>query len=364
MTSSSVDDYYAILGLSRTATAEEIKRRFRKLARECHPDVAGNDPEAVERFTRIRRAYETLIDPEARDRYDNPPVRRSRTFYRRRWRPPGGFQFDGLHNGPSPGDTTSRPKSSVRDRFRDPGNNLDLEDIFSDFGGKRRPPPRPTSSSRRTASPPPRDDESPPDPGDDIQLKVRVGERIARMGGTVTVNYNRMKRGEQGTTLFRYNEIYDLRVPPGTPHGALLRVPRMGSAGVAGGPYGDLICDVDVVPERVRTAPPPRPPPGPPPRAKSVDEAAGGDGDERVVPISITEALLGGRIEVDTPKGRVRLSVPPGTSSDTRLRLRGRGKGGRDLYVRLQIVVPRTLDAESRQLIERFAELNPDSPRD
>ena len=78
----------------------------------------------------------------------------------------------------------------------------------------------------------------------------------------------------------------------------------------------------------------------------------------------MVEALLGGRVEVTTPGGRVRLSLPPGTSSGTRLRLRGRGAGGADVYVRVRIVVPKSLDAESRSLIERFAELNPDSPRD
>jgi curved DNA-binding protein len=82
-----------------------------------------------------------------------------------------------------------------------------------------------------------------------------------------------------------------------------------------------------------------------------------------VVPITVVDALLGGRIEVDTPAGRVRVGVPPCTDSGTRLRLKGKGAGGADLFVELKIVTPRSLDAESRELIERFAALNPMDPR-
>ena len=85
--------------------------------------------------------------------------------------------------------------------------------------------------------------------------------------------------------------------------------------------------------------------------------------EEQVLEISITEALLGGRVELETPGGRVRLTLPPCTSSDKRFRLRKKGTGEQDLYVRVRIVTPRTLDDESRDLIERFAELNPDDPR-
>ena len=125
--SSARPDYYAILGVSKDAEAAEIKKKFRRLARECHPDVAGDDPQAAARFTQLREAYETLIDPVRRDRYDNPPQRR--TFYRTSWRPPGGNQFGGMGEGSNAG------RRSSRQRWRDPANNLDLDDIFSDLAG-------------------------------------------------------------------------------------------------------------------------------------------------------------------------------------------------------------------------------------
>ncbi len=102
----------------------------------------------------------------------------------------------------------------------------------------------------------------------------------------------------------------------------------------------------------LRLAPPPNPTP---------DSRA--SADTRIVPVSFVEAVLGGRIEVPTGKGKVRIMVPPGSSSGTRLRLRGRGHNGGDLYVVLKIIVPRDLDEESRGLIQRFAELNPMDPR-
>ena len=355
--SSERPDYYAILGVARDADTAEIKKKFRRLARECHPDIAGDDPQAASRFTELREAYETLIDPIRRDRYDNPPQRR--TFYRQSWRPPGGNRFGGMGNAEDSG------RRASRQRWRDPSNNLDLNDIFGKVSGKK--PDRKTgSASADTASSSGdftagnvrmnvggRASDS-PRAGEVISFPVDVSERVARLGGTVTLNYLRFKRSERGSNLFRYNEIYDLRIIPGTRSGEEIRIPRMGNAGPRGGEYGDLLCTVRVITER-------------------------GGGDERLhrdsphaaqtsgdldLPISITEALLGGRVEVSTPGGRVRLTVPPCTSSGTRLRLRGRGVGGEDLYVRLRIVVPDMLDARSRQLIEQFAELNPSSPRE
>ena len=391
MSSTPVDDYYSILGVARDASADEIKRNFRRLARECHPDVAGDDPETVARFTRIREAYETLSDPKKRDAYDNPPRRTAGgMFYRKRWRPPGGHHFDGLHHGDANA-TPRRAAKTARERLNDPNNNLDLEDIFSDLGsaprkkpstarGRRAPDPRDTVRSvgeglrdmmnNASAAPPgpgqgarssqrttPRNHtrhrrEAPP--GEDIMLTVDVPGRVARSGGTITVSYPRHKRGERSDTLFRYSEIHDLRVPSGVRDGHTLRVTKMGHAGASGGPYGDLVCQLRLVHDT-------------PPKAAADTRTGRGTGaaadDDKVVPISLVEALLGGRVDVDTPGGRVRITVPAGTSSGTRMRLRGRGERGGDLFVRLRIVVPRTLDDESRALIERFAALNPDSPR-
>ena len=211
-------------------------------------------------------------------------------------------------------------------------------------------------------------------------MKVDVPQGISDRGGTITLRYPRLRRGDDGQSLHRYDEIHDLRVPPGVRRGDTLRVPGMGDAGDGGGPYGDLVCDLTVVPGEVadepqfhrghrrRTHHGPPPPPGAPgstgaPGGRAADAAASGAPGAHTVDISIVEALLGGRVKVHTPAGAVHVTIPPCTSSGARLRLRGRGEGGVDHYVELRIVTPERLDGESRALIERFAELNPVGPR-
>ena len=135
----------------------------------------------------------------------------------------------------------------------------------------------------------------------------------------------------------------------------------MGDASPDGGPPGDLACTVRVIPA------PPRPGRMRMPRGADPEIHTGAPPDPDTVHVSVRviEAILGGRVEVDTPAGRLRLTIPPGTDSGTRLRLRGRGAlqadGSRaDLYAEVRITVPKILDAESRELLERFAELNPE----
>lgn len=290
-------DPYATLGVPRTADADEIKRAFRALAKSLHPDVVGDDPARLERFKQVREAYETLSDPDRRARWDR------------------------LYARPDPGFGRPTPRGK--------GNDLDLDDIFADFG--KAPEPRTDdfgfgrSAAGRTRAPRPQ-------PGRDVHVSVDVPEAVARAGGTVTVRYQRVRRADRTAVLGRYEEIHDLRVPPGTAAGAELRVPKLGDAGVDGGPPGDLVCSVRVV-----------------------------GATEAVVPVEIGvgEAVLGGQVRVVTPTGPVRISVPPGTSSGARLRIRGRGAGGGDVLAEVRIVVPRSIDEESRRLMQRFAELNP-----
>jgi DnaJ-class molecular chaperone len=390
-----VGDYYDTLGVARDASAEEIKKAFRKLARECHPDVAGDNAATTARFNKVREAYEELIDPTRRARYDR----------RNQPRAPRSPTPDGLHRMAggfyyktgSPHGTAGRPGGKGSPK----GNHLDLEDIFGDFGGsdfgfgdkmhaaaggaprsatppagaERRPegwgpadpsatgPAGPAGPHGRSA---PERGPAARQAGRDIALTVDVPAAIAARGGTVTLHYPRLRLGEDGQNLFRYEELHDLRVPPGTRHGESLRVEKYGDAG-NDGTFGDLVCDIRLV----GVAPPPvagfqsadvrTPRASPPPPAAAPPSA--GPGPEAavvLVPIGVAEALLGGRIEVETPAGRVRVSIPPCTSSGTRLRLRGKGAGGADVLAELRIVVPKRLDDESRDLIERFAALNPD----
>jgi len=223
------NDYYTILGVARDATPQEIKRAFRQIARECHPDVAGGDAAAEERFKGSRTAYETLMDPVARARYDRRDHRRAA--------PAGGSFFDAL--------------------WRASGRHAGARDV-----------------------------------------RVTLDDLSAAPGsGRVSVRGARPQR--------------------------------------ARGP-------------RAATAPPA--PEGAPP------EHAGSD---RVVDISLAQAVLGGRVSVATAQGTVTLTIAAGTSGGTRLRLRARGVDGADLVLVTRVVVPTDLDAASRGLIEEFARLNP-----
>jgi DnaJ-class molecular chaperone len=348
------EDFYSILGVAKDASMPDIKRAFRQLARECHPDVAGEDAAKVERFKKIREAYEVLSDPVQRSRYDRRGERRTGPFLGSSW------------------DRVSNPQGAPP-RPAGPGNqDLDLEDLLSGFsaadfgfGGRgnanQRPTPPPPPKTRGVQ-------------GKDIHLTADVPEDVAQNGGIVTLSYKRLRRGDDGESLHNYDELYDLRVPPQTSARMELRVRGMGDAGAHGGAYGELVCSVRIIPATRSNSRMKMPwgaynePTSAPeaPRATTGTSEIHTDPNQEVqqVSIGITEAILGGRVEVPTPAGTVRISIPAGTDSGTRLRLRGRGSlrgdGSRhDLYAEIRIVVPKHLDAESRSLIERFGALNP-----
>lgn len=350
-------DHYATLGLSEDATLQDIKRAFRQIARECHPDVAGDDAKADARFKAAREAYEVLSDEEARARYDRRNARRAEgprgSFFRAFYEHMGGMESD----APIPPDGGGEPGRTRRSSRRaNPANDLDLEDLFNDFGFGGGPRVRPGGGRPEGPS-------TPPERGEDVHIELEVPSRVAERGGSVTAVYHRLQRadswrpGSPDAGVVRIQDIADVRIIPGTPEGTVLRERGLGDAGRNGGPYGDLVARVRVV----RGAEPPP--------AEAPSEGATNTDGVLSVDISVPEALLGGRIEVDTPTGRVRVTVPPCTSSGARLRLKERGRlladGTRqDLFVELRIVAPSSLDDESRRLVEAFARLNPGSPRD
>ncbi|MEZ4239400.1 MAG: DnaJ domain-containing protein [Myxococcota bacterium] len=380
------DDYYGVLGVSREASSQEIKRAFREIARQCHPDVVGSDATAEERFKNARKAYETLMDPVARARYDRRGQRVGSAgsffdaFYRataRNQRPAAGGRMRTGQPPNAEGAAASTPRGG--DARPHPGNAVGLDDLLNDFGfggarvnaraGSDRPPTgggfqeaRVKVGAARTRSAEPAQERArapSPERGEDVHVDLEVPGDLAVSGGSLTAVYNRMQRsdswrpGGSDPGLVRVQDIADVRILPGTADGEVLRERGLGSAGSHGGPYGDLVVSVRVI--RITATP------------------SGAVGDEAepsgpTVDLSIVEALLGGRVSLDTPQGKVRLTIPPGTSSGVRLRLKGRGPVGADgapsdWYVVTRIVVPKALDAESRRLIEAFAQLNP-SPHD
>jgi DnaJ-class molecular chaperone len=220
-------------------------------------------------------------------------------------------------------------------------------------------------------------------PGADVHIAVDVPADVAVTGGTVTVAYRRLRRALDGRNVSRTDEIHDLRVPPETADGEFLRVPKLGNASLGVGSVGDLVARVSIVQARApgrmklpprpppaaeRAIPPVRPPPGPPGRegagrpSSTARPAGSADAPTReelvVIDVPVADALLGGRVQVETASGAVQIAVPPCSNSGTRLRVRGRGVGGGDVIVELRIVVPRELTPESRGLIERFARIH------
>jgi len=347
-----IGEYYRVLGVASDAQTDDIKKSFRKLARSCHPDVAGDDPQAAEQFARIREAYETLSDPERRAQYDLRIERAgrrpsSKSHIRTHWRPPGGW--DGF---------SGHSKVRAARRSEHQKTEVSLEDIFADPGGATADFGFGAKDGGAVRS----DDDAA-----EIVLKVEVPGRTARSGDTVTARYNRLRRSSDGVNVYNYPEIYDLRVPPRTCTGDTLRSERMGNFSKRSNLYADLVCRLTVL-EESGTHHPRR-------DAQASDAHKAGPVKEgkqstdeptstvsNTVCISLVEAVLGGRVRVSTPKGDVNVSIPPGTSSGKRLRLKNKGHDGDDWHVRVEIVVPKTIDSESRQLIERFGTLNPMGP--
>lgn len=331
---------YDILGVAQTATQDEIKRAYRKMAQQYHPDKAGDDPLAEERWDEISKAYEILSDPDKKALYDRPA--RKRTFYRTSWRPPGGNNFSANQS------QSRKPKGRA---WQNPENGLNLDDLFGE-AVQSTPKPKMHASNQERAG-----EQS---DGEDISVEVEVDLLIAERGGTVPFEYRRNRRTD-GVSIQNMLELFHLRVPPKTREGQILTVDKMGHAGQNGGRSGDLHCTVRLVskPEQYTDNPGYQKTKG----TENTQKESPNIPIDLDVPITFPEAVLGARISVTTPSGEVVISVPPRSSSGRKLRLRGRGKGGKDFIISLQIVVPKFLDQESLELIEQFADRNPISPR-
>ncbi|MBW7906301.1 MAG: J domain-containing protein [Phycisphaerae bacterium] len=297
-------DPYEILGVSRTASQDEVKRAYRRLAKAHHPDRNPGSKVAEQRFKEIQAAYEVLGDPQRRAQYDRFGAGGPTPEFRS-WSPRGDDDAVGVHFG-----------------FDSLG---DLGSIFEQFF--RRGPQGAAGYTARTGSTAAR--------GGDVEHSVEVSFEESIRGTTREVHL----RGADGTS-----ERIEFRIPPGVTDGQRIRVRGRGNPGPGGRGHLIIVC-------RVRP-----------------DAHFRREGRDLVVdlPVSFPQAALGGSAAVRTLDGPVRIKVPPGATSGTRLRLRGKGvpdpRGGEpgDLYAVVQVTVPRELSETARELIRRLeAELEP-----
>lgn len=326
-------DYYETLGVSKTATQDEIRKAFRKLARKHHPDVAKDKKAAEARFKEINEAYEVLSDTAKRERYDTLGADWERAGGPQQ-PPPGWEAFGGS------GRRAGRPGSGgggVEFEFDGTGFSDFFEKFFGGMG--RRQQGGPFGGFDMSGQDFAGAQADIPQRGQDVEADILVTLGEVMHGAVRTVSLRRSDRTKV--------ENYNVRIPPGVREGQLIRLAGQGGAGPGGGAPGDLFL-------RVRLAQHP-------------DFRVDGIHLIHEVALKPWEAVLGRDVTIRTLEGdQVRLKVPPGTQHGQRLRVRGRGlprAGGNgdargDLYVVVEIEIPRTVSARQRELWEQLAEVS------
>jgi molecular chaperone DnaJ len=356
-------DLYVLLGLTHGASDAEIKRAYRRLARRFHPDINPGDRTAEARFRQILEAYETLIDPDRRQRYDRGFGAEPESD-----RPPSGFEgFDfstrGSDHSGTFGDLVAEVLTERDARRQAPAERgADLHhEVQLSFDEALHGTHRPVTVTRREV----------------CRTCAGSGRTRAATGSCLVCQGSGMVRSVRGHMIFSKtcpscagsgkprpracepcggtghetrSESISVRIPPGLTDGERVRVPGKGNAGIRGGDPGDLYIRVRVQPHPLYHR----------------------DGDDlhMVIPIAVHEAALGARVDVPTPDGPARLRVPPGTQSGQRFRMRERGapssRNGRrgDLVIEVRLMLPRLLDERSKELLREFGKINGENVRD
>lgn len=299
-------DYYKTLGVARDASADELKKAYRKLARKYHPDVAKGD-EAEAEFKRVTEAYEVLGDEDKRKRYDSFGAnwKSGQDF-----RPPQGFEgFGGVG----------------ADGFGDLGGFSDFFEMF--FGRDRGGAGHGDGFHSRSAK------------GHDVEANLHITLEEAYHGAKKTINL-------QSSSGVRK---YDVKIPAGAKHGSRIRLSGQGGQGAGRGPAGDLFLRIDISPHPIY-------------------ETRNGHDLEVELPVTPWEAALGAKVKVSTLDGPATLTLAPGTQSGNALRLRGKGlpqgKGEKgDLLARVRIVVPKDLSKAERKLFKELQSKSEFDPR-
>ena len=299
------EDFYQVLGVSKNASEDELKKSYRKLSREYHPDRKPDDKQAAEKFKKIQQAYDVLGDAKKRKKYD---------MY--------GASFEGMGGGGGYGHPGAGP-IDLEQIFGGAGGGggFDFGDMFGGGGGRQR----------RTR----------PKKGRDIHSEIQIPFHLAAQGGKYELS---IQRGSGRDAL-------TATIPEGIHHGATIRLAGQGESSMTGGTPGDLLVKVKIAPHPYFRR----------------------DGVNILLdaPVSVTEAILGAKIDVPTlGDGEVTVTVPPGTSSGSKLRLRGKGildnktKQKGDQLITIKVTVPKTISEQAQELVERLAEQITENPRE
>jgi molecular chaperone DnaJ len=386
MPATTKEDFYKVLGVKRSASKDEIRKAYKRLARKYHPDLNPGDKASEEHFKQVQEAYDVLSDPKKREMYDQVGFYSESGFYpgtggKSAGGPsPGGFDFSGFDFSEAFGGAgEGRPGAGL-------GAGGGFAEMFSNLfrrGG---------AGAREVA----------PGPGADLEYTVQIGFWEAIHGTQAKLNIVRYETCPQcggagssggayvqcpecqgtghvsqaaGAMRFQLTcprcggkgklenacptchgegrisrqETVEVRIPPGAENGSRLRVAGKGNAGTGGAPPGDLY-----IVTRVEEHP--------------FFKRAGND-IQIQVPVTVAEAALGAKVEVPTIDGNALLKIPPGTDSGKKFRLREKGVLNRrtnvrgDQYVEVNIAVPRLHDERSKEILREFAQLNPEDPR-
>src|SRR3984957_2028618 len=377
MATTAKQDYYELLGVSKKANAKDIRTAFRKLARKYHPDLNPGDKSSEEKFKQLQEAYDVLSDTKKRQMYDQYG------FYSDNI-PPGGPGGGSAHEADSEGVNFDFNGFDFGGGSAPQGSNASFRDLFSQFfrggrGGSEVPEH---------------------EPGGDLEYQIEIDFWDAVRGavkkltitrldtcdtchgtgaigsaqtcptchgsGTIQQAAGKMKFNVPctrcggtgkirkvcptcgGEGRLRRTETIDVRIPAGVASGSRVRVPGKGNAGTMGAPAGDLYLRVDVKPH-------------------TFFERKGNDLYVKV-PVTVSEATLGSKVEVPTIDGRSLVRIPPGTNSGSTLRLREKGVPGRsgtrgDEYVEIQVIVPKPTDERVRNLMKELEQIEPEDPR-
>jgi len=377
MATATKTDYYELLGVPRKASVKDIRAAYRKLARKYHPDLNPGDKSAEEKFKQIQEAYEVLSDTKKRQMYDqfgfNAPG-------------PGGpgpgagyggappedihFDFGGFDFGGAPGGGGTSFRDLFSQFFRgataaqpgaghEPGSDLEYQ-IDITFAEAMHGAVKKLSFTRldvcnvcHGAGVAPGDEKVCPTCNGSGQVtqvsgKMRFQVTCSRCGGSGRLRT--MCRNCGGEGRVQRVDTLDVRIPPGAQTGSRVRVAGRGNAGTGGGPPGDLYIITNVQPHPFFER--------------------RGDDLYTVVPVTVSEASLGAKVEVPTIDGRAQVRIPPGTNSGKKLRLREKGapsarQAGKrgDQIVEVQVVVPKPEDERVRNLLKELGKLDQEDPR-